>query len=94
MATLNKADFVAAIAEKAELSKKDAATFVDAYTAVVTENLAAKNKISLIGFGNWETTEIAARTGRNPQTGEALKIKASTRPKFAAGKALKTAVNK
>ena len=90
---MNKAEFVEAIAKEAGLSKKDAAAAVDAYTAVVTKTLKKGDKVTLIGFGTFETAKRAARTGRNPQTGAAIKIKASTAPKFKAGKALKDALN-
>ncbi|MEE3481152.1 MAG: HU family DNA-binding protein [Lachnospiraceae bacterium] len=91
---MNKAEFVEAIAKETGLSKKDAAAAVDAYTSVVTKALKKKDKVTLIGFGTFETTKRAARTGRNPQTGKEIKIAASTAPKFRPGKALKDAVNK
>ncbi len=91
---MNKTEFVDAIAKEAGLTKKAAEAAVNAYTAVVTKELKKKNgKVQLIGFGTFETAKRAARTGRNPQTGAALKIPAATVPKFKAGKALKDAVN-
>lgn len=89
---MNKTELVAAIAEKAGLSKKDAEGAVKAFTDTVAEQLKAGEKIQLVGFGTFEVAERAARTGKNPQTGEAIKIPASKAPKFKAGKALKDVV--
>ena len=90
---MNKTELVAAIAEKAELSKKDAEKAVKAFTDVVSEELVNGGKIQLVGFGTFEVSERAAREGRNPQSGEVMKIAASKAPKFKAGKALKDLVN-
>ena len=90
---MNKTELVAAIAEKAGLSKKDAEGAVKAFTDTVAEQLKAGEKIQLVGFGTFEVAERAARTGKNPQTGEAIKIPASKAPKFKAGKALNDVVN-
>ena len=90
---MNKAELVAAMAEKAELSKKDAEKALKAFTDVVAEELKKGEKIQLVGFGTFEVSERAARTGRNPQTGAEMKIAASKAPKFKAGKALKDSVN-
>ena len=90
---MNKTEFVDAIAKETGLTKKDAAAAVDAYNAVVTKALKKKDKVQLVGFGTFETSKRAARTGRNPQTGKEIKIAASVAPKFKAGKALKDAVN-
>ena len=90
---MNKAELVSAIADKAELSKKDAEAALKAFTDVVTEDLQKGEKIQLVGFGTFEVSERAARTGRNPQTGEEMTIPASKAPKFKAGKALKDLVN-
>ena len=90
---MTKAEFVEAIAKKAEISKKDAEAAVKAYTEVVTEALKKGDKITLVGFGTYEVGTRSARTGRNPQTGETIKIKAAKTPKFKAGKALKDALN-
>ncbi len=90
---MNKAELVSAIADKAELSKKDAEAALKAFTDVVTEELKKGEKIQLVGFGTFEVSERAARTGRNPQTGEEMTIPASKAPKFKAGKALKDLVN-
>ncbi|OFI46717.1 DNA-binding protein [Floricoccus tropicus] len=88
----NKQDLVAKVAEKAELTKKDAELAVNAVFSSVSEFLAEGEKVQLIGFGTFETRERAARTGRNPQTGKTLEIAATTVPAFKAGKALKDAV--
>ena len=90
---MNKSELIEALASKAEVSKKTAAAVLEAFTDTVTEELAKKEKITLVGFGTFETRERAARTGKNPRTGEALKIAASVAPAFKAGKALKDAVN-
>ena len=90
---MNKAELVAAIADKTELSKKDSEKALKAFIDVVTEELKKGEKLQLVGFGTFETSERAAREGRNPQTGKTMKIPASTAPRFKAGKALKDAVN-
>ena len=90
---MNKTELIAAVAEKAELSKKDAEKAVKALTEAVAEELKKGGKVQLVGFGTFEVSERAAREGRNPQTGAAMKIAASKMPKFKAGKALKEAVN-
>ena len=90
---MNKAELVAAIAEKSELSKKDAEKALKAFTEVVTEELKKGNKIQLVGFGTFEVAKRAAREGRNPQTGKTMTIAACKAPKFKAGKALKDAIN-
>ena len=90
---MNKTEFISAIAEKAELSKKDAEKALKAFTDVVEEELKKGEKIQLVGFGTFEVSERDAREGRNRQTGETMKIEACKAPKFKAGKALKDAVN-
>ena len=90
---MNKTELIAAVAEKAELSKKDAEKAVKAFTDVVAEELVKGEKIQLVGFGTFEVSERPAREGRNPQTGETMEIKASKAPKFKAGKALKDIIN-
>lgn len=90
---MNKTELVAAIAEKAELSKKDAEKALKAFTEVVGEELKKGEKIQVVGFGTFEVSERASREGRNPQTGETMTIKASKSPKFKAGKALKDSLN-
>ena len=90
---MNRMELVAAIAEKSELSKKDAEKALKAFTDVVAEELKKGEKIQLVGYGTFEVSERAAREGRNPQTGETMTIAASKSPKFKAGKALKDALN-
>lgn len=91
---MNKADLVAAVAEKAEVSKKDAEKAVNAVFASIEEALARNEKVQLVGFGTFEVKDRAERTGRNPQTKETIIIPASRVPGFKAGKALKEAVQK
>ena len=79
---MNKTELVAAMAEQTELSKKDAEAALKAFTDVVAEELKKGEKIQLVGFGTFEVSERAARTGRNPQTGEEMEIAASKAPKF------------
>ena len=90
---MNKTELIAAIAEQAELSKKDAEKALKAFTEVVVEELKKGEKVQLVGFGTFEVSERAAREGRNPQTGKSMKIKASKNAKFKAGKALKDSLN-
>ena len=91
---LNKTELIAAVAEKAEISKKDAEKAVKAFTDAVAEELAKGGKVQLVGFGNFEVSERPAREGRNPRTGETMTIAASKTPKFKPGKALKDEINK
>lgn len=90
---MNKTELVAAIVEKTELSKKDAEKAVKAFTEVVADELKKGEKIQLVGFGTFEVADRPAREGRNPKTGETMKIAACKSPKFKAGKALKDMVN-
>ena len=90
---MNKTELIAAIAEQAEISKKDAEKALKAFVDVVTEQLKEGEKVQLVGFGTFEVSERAAREGINPQTGKTMKIAACKAPKFKAGKALKDAVN-
>lgn len=90
---MNKTELIAAIAEQAEISKKDAEKALKAFVDVETEQLKEGEKVQLVGFGTFEVSERAAREGRNPQTGKTMKIAACKAPKFKAGKALKDAVN-
>ena len=90
---MNKTELVAAAAEKTELSKRDTETAITAAIEVITEALAAGNKIQLVGFGAFEVKARAARTGNNPKTREPITIPASTVPVFKPGKVLKDAVN-
>ena len=90
---MNKTELVAAMADQADLSKKDAEAALKAIIEVVSEELKKGEKVQLVGFGTFEVSERAAREGRNPQTGETMEIKASKTPKFKAGKALKDMMN-
>jgi len=90
---MNKTELIAAVAEKSELSKKDAEKVVNAFTDEELDELKKGEKIQLVGFGTFEVSERAARTGRNPQTGAEMTIAASKNPKFKAGKALKDSIN-
>ena len=88
----NKQDLIAKVAEKTSLTKKDSAAAVDAAFGAVSDYLTQGEKVKLIGFGNFEIRERAARKGRNPQTGKEITIAATKVPAFKAGKALKDAV--
>lgn len=90
---MNKTELVAAVADKAGITKKDAEAVVAAFTETVTKELKKGGKVQLVGFGTFEVIKRAARTGRNPQTGADMKIPASKAPKFKAGKAFKDALN-
>ncbi|UCZ53430.1 HU family DNA-binding protein [Bacillus shivajii] len=89
---MNKTELINAVAEKAEFTKKDATTAVDAIFETITESLQKEESVQLIGFGNFEVRERSARKGRNPQTGEEIEIPASKVPAFKPGKALKDSV--
>ena len=89
---MNKAELIHAIVAKTALSKKDVEVAVNATFEVITEALKAGEKVSLVGFGAFEVKERAARIGKNPQTGEDIQIEACKAPHFAAGKALKDAI--
>ncbi|HBK7909645.1 HU family DNA-binding protein [Vibrio fluvialis] len=91
---MNKTQLVEVISEKADISKAAAARALDAMLEGITESLAAKEPVQFVGFGTFKVNERAARTGRNPKTGEAIEIKAASVPAFTAGKALKDTVNK
>ena len=90
---MNKSELINAVAEESGLSKADAGRALDAVVSSVTTALQGGDSVALIGFGTFSVKDRAARTGRNPQTGEAIQIKASKVPSFKAGKALKDAVN-
>ena len=90
---MNKMELIAAIADKAELSKKDSEKALKALTETIVSQLQKGEKVQIVGFGTFEVSERAAREGRNPHTGAAMKIEASKAPKFKAGKALKDALN-
>ncbi len=90
---MNKSELIDAIADNSGLSKADSGRAVDAFVKSVTKALKKGDTVSLVGFGTFSVRKRAARTGRNPRTGETIKIKASKNPAFKAGKALKDAVN-
>jgi DNA-binding protein HU-beta len=90
---VNKTELISQVAEKTNMTKKDATQAVDAVLDTITEALKAGEKVQLIGFGNFEVRERAARKGRNPQTGKEIDIPASKVPAFKPGKALKDDVN-
>jgi len=90
---MNKTELVAAMAEQANITKKDAEAALAAFTNTVAAELKNGGKVQLVGFGTFEVSTRAAREGRNPQTGKVMKIAASKAPKFKAGKALKDQVN-
>ena len=91
---MNKTELIAAVAEKAELSKKDAEAAITAMVDAITEALSQEEKVQLVGFGAFEVKTRAERVGRNPKSGDTIKIPASKTPVFKAGKALKDAVAK
>ena len=90
---MNKSELISAIAENADLTKAAAGRALDATIDAVTESLKNGEPVTLIGFGTFEVRDRAARSGRNPRTGETIQIKAAKNPAFKAGKALKEAVN-
>jgi len=90
---MNKSELVSAIAEKAGLTKVQAAAALDATVSTVTDAMSKGDQVAIIGFGTFKVGERAARTGRNPQTGETIQISAAKVPSFKAGKALKDACN-
>ena len=90
---MNKTELVAAVAEKAEISKKDADSAVNAVIESIIEAVASKDKVQIVGFGTFEARERKEKIGKNPRTGEEIKIAASVVPAFKAGKALKDMVN-
>ncbi|MBJ7949824.1 MULTISPECIES: HU family DNA-binding protein [Bacillus cereus group] len=89
---MNKTELIKVVADKAELTQKDAATATQAVLDAITNTLANEEKVQILGFGTFEVRERSARTGRNPQTGEEIQIAASKAPAFKAGKELKEAV--
>ena len=90
---MNKSELIDAIASSADLPKSSAGRALDATIAAITDELKGGGQVSLVGFGTYSVKNRAARTGRNPQTGAAIEIKAANIPAFKAGKALKDAVN-
>lgn len=91
---MNKSDLISAVAQASGLSKVDAGKALDAVTSTITDALSKKDSVVITGFGSFLVRDRAARTGRNPRTGEAIQIKASKVPAFKAGKLLKESVNK
>lgn len=91
---MNKTELIAAVAQSADLTKKDAEAAVAAVTETITKALCEGDKVQLVGFGTFEVRTREARTGKNPRTGEVIEIAASKVPAFKAGKALKDVVNK
>ena len=90
---MNKTELIDAVAEAADLTKAESSRAVDAVVAAVTKALKGGDAVTLVGFGTFQVRDRAARTGRNPKTGDTIKIAASKNPSFKAGKALKDAVN-
>ncbi|WP_409179094.1 HU family DNA-binding protein [Brevibacillus fortis] len=89
---MNKTELIAKVTETTELTKKDSTKAVDAMLEAIADALKSGDKVSLVGFGNFEVRERAARKGRNPQTGEEIEIAASKMPAFKPGKELKDSV--
>lgn len=90
---MNKTELIAAVAEKTGVTKKETEAVLGAILDTIADEMAAGNRVQLVGFGGFETKQRAPRTGRNPRTKEAVEIPASTVPVFKAGKALKDKVN-
>ena len=91
--TMNKTELINVVAAEANIAKKDAEAAVNATFKAIAEAMKAGDKVQLIGFGTFDVKESAAREGRNPRTGETIKIAASKRPVFSAGSALKNSIN-
>lgn len=91
---MNKNDLIAQVSERSDLSKADATRVVDSVFDIIQETLQSGDEVRLVGFGTFSVTKRAASEGRNPRTGEPMKIPASLQPKFKAGKGLKEAVNR
>lgn len=91
---MNKTDLINVMADEAEISKKEAEAALKAFVEAVTKALVKGDKVQLVGFGTFEVSKRSAREGRNPKTGETMKIAACKAPKFKAGKALKDEVNR
>lgn len=90
---MNKTELIDAVAEASDLTKAESSRAVDAVVAAITKALKGGDAVTLVGFGTFQVRDRAARTGRNPKTGDTIKIAASKNPSFKAGKALKDAVN-
>ena len=91
---MNKADLIAAVAQRAGIARADSASAVDCAFEIIAEALQQDDEVKIVDFGVFSVAESAARQGRNPRTGEAIQIPASKRPKFKAGKGLKDALNR
>jgi len=91
---MNKTEFIKHIAQQHQCTQVEAEKTIDMFTSSVIDAISKGNEISLIGFGNFSVSKVAARTGRNPRTGKALEIAAYNQPKFRVGQKLKDAVNK
>ena len=91
--TMNKGELIKAIAEKLGKSQKEAKAFLEAFESTVKETLSKGDKVTLIGFGTWDVQDVPARTGRNPRTGESLKIQAKKKIRVKAGTDLSSKVN-
>lgn len=90
---MNKAELISALASKTGKPQTEAKAFLEAFTETVTETLSKGDKVTLIGFGTFDVQDVPARTGRNPRTGEPLKIKAKKKPRFKAGADLSGTIN-
>ena len=90
---MNKAELISALADKTDKSQKEVKAFLEAFTETVKETLSKGDKVALIGFGTFDVQQTNARTGRNPRTGEPLKIKPKKKPRFKAGAELSSSVN-
>lgn len=90
---MNKQELVSKVADAAKTTKSEAATIIDSFIDVITKTLKKGGEVRLTGFGTFTTSKRKATTGRNPRTGQSIKIPASTQPKFRAGKSLRDAVN-
>lgn len=90
---MNKQELVSKIADSAKITKSEASNVLDAFIDIVTKSLKKGGEVRLTGFGTFTTTKRKATTGRNPRTGQSIKIPASTQPKFRAGKSLRDSVN-
>ena len=90
---MNKSEFEKHIAKKHSITQKEAGNIIDMFTSSVTSALSDGKEVSLIGFGNFSVSEVAARAGRNPKTGEIMQIAAYKQPRFKVGQKLKSAVN-
>lgn len=90
---MNKQELISKVADSAKCTKSDASSIIDAFVDVITKTLKKGGEVRLTGFGTFTTSKRKATTGRNPRTGQSIKIPASTQPKFRAGKSLRDSVN-